>query len=270
MKLFTTIFALVCAVVCFAADVKFDAEAYKAFKTATERSNYLKSCTVFDKEYAGFQNSRAAMLANVYFREKDAPFTFDEYVAKIKEAASPSYEANESTKYAYINIVSMMKGYNIDTMIKYIEANLTDSNLKRAYSIVGARYMNNRFGLAKNIDKAIEYYKKAEEFGLGGLFNCYYQKRDKENAWKTGVVYLLDDYRTPAQALKTVKDMFNRKPANIKNEDIVNFIKELADKYPTPGSNFDDWKGFMGFIGYKYKAITGKDLFNEGSAPAAK
>ena len=67
-----------------------------------------------------------------------------------------------------------------------------------------------------------------------------------------------------------MENWFNRKPSTVKNEDIVNFIKELADKYPTPGSNFDDWKGFMGFIGYKYKAITGKDLFNEGSAPAAK
>ena len=199
MKLFTTIFALVCAVVCFAADVKFDAEAYKAIKTAREKSDYLKSCTVFDKADSSFKNTRAAMLASIYFREKDAPFTFDEYVAKIKENAAPTFEASEGTKYAYVNIVSGVKGYNIDTMIKYVEANFTNDYLKRCYYLIGARYMNNRFGLAKNIDKAIEYYKKAEEFGLGGLFNAYYQKRDKENAWKTGVNYLLDDYRTILQ-----------------------------------------------------------------------
>jgi hypothetical protein len=31
--------------------------------------------------------------------------------------------------------------------------------------------------------------------------------------------------------------------------------------YPIPGSDFNKWKTFMGFVGYKYKALTGKDLF---------
>jgi hypothetical protein len=36
----------------------------------------------------------------------------------------------------------------------------------------------------------------------------------------------------------------------------------IGDKYPTPGTDFETWRGFMGFVGFRYKSITGKDLFN--------
>jgi len=266
MKFFTVIFAFVFATICFAADVKFDLNVYTAKATPKEKSDYLKSCNVFEKSDVRFKLVRGTMLAGEYFREKDVAFTYKEYLDKIKEQA-PEYEETINTKWDYINTYASMKTATIDTIIKFCQDNFTGTDLeKRGYNLIAARYMSNRFGLAKNIDKAIENYKKAEEFGYGGLFNAYYQKRDRENTWKTGVALLTDDYVTPKVAMNTIKNMFNRKPASLKNEDIVAFLKELAEKYPTPGSNFDDWKGFMGFIGYKYKSITGQDLFKNDAA----
>ena len=55
--------------------------------------------------------------------------------------------------------------------------------------------------------------------------------------------------------------MFRYKPQSVTKEQQIELLSKLAQIYPIPGSDFNKWKSFMGFVGYKYKALTGKDLF---------
>ena len=58
-----------------------------------------------------------------------------------------------------------------------------------------------------------------------------------------------------------IQDMFKYRPKSIKKEQQIVFLEQIAQMYPIPGTDFNQWKGFMGFVGFKYKALTGKDLF---------
>lgn len=54
---------------------------------------------------------------------------------------------------------------------------------------------------------------------------------------------------------------FRYKSKNVSKEQQIAFLEQIAQMYPIPGTDFNQWKGFMGFVGFKYKALTGKDLF---------
>jgi hypothetical protein len=59
----------------------------------------------------------------------------------------------------------------------------------------------------------------------------------------------------------TLTKMFRFKPASVTKEQQIEFLSKLAQIYPIPGTDFSTWKPFMGFIGFKYKSLTGKELF---------
>ena len=55
--------------------------------------------------------------------------------------------------------------------------------------------------------------------------------------------------------------MFKYRPNSITKEEQIKFLEQISQRYPIPGTDFNQWKGFMGFVGYKYKVLTGKELF---------
>lgn len=203
---------------------------------------------------------------------KDQAISYDTYKAEVLKLCS-NYKLSAESELAYNYLISCfsMNKFSMEDGIKFGNTNLVGTNYERYfYLLIAQKYIYNICGIPKDYAKAIEWADKAEELGLSVKFEAYYHSRDKKNTWETGVIYLLDDYRTPADAMDKLKKMFNRKPSDLPDQKVVEFLTDLADKYPTPGSNFDEWKGFMGFVGYKYKAITGKDLFKPDTQAATK
>lgn len=274
-KFLVAIFAFACAVSMFGADAKvFDLKEYN--KITKEQGwgatkEYVISCTDFSKTpYFAFQRANWIVSKNL-MEGKDQAISFDTYKAEVLKLCS-NYKPSESVlAYTYLYSCFNMKKFSMEDGIKFGNTNLVGTEHERKfYLLIAQRYMYNMCGIPKDYAKAIEWADKAEELGLPVKFDAYYSSRDKKNTWETGVIYLLDDYRSPEDAMDKLKKMFNRKPSDLPDQKVVEFLTDLADKYPTPGSNFDEWKGFMGFIGYKYKAITGKDLFNADTQAATK
>lgn len=274
-KFLVAIFAFACAVSMFGADAKvFDLKEYN--KIAKEQGweavrKYTMSCTDFSKA-PNFAFTRAGWIVfENLMKGKDQAISFDTYKTEVLKLCSNYKPSEGQLAYSYLNSCFSMKKFSMEDGIKFGNTNIVGTDHERYfYLLIAQKYMYNICGIPKDYAKAIEWADKAEELGLSAKFNAYYQSRDKKNTWETGVIYLLDDYRTPADAMDILKKMFNRKPSDLPDQKVVEFLTDLADKYPTPGSNFDEWKGFMGFVGYKYKAITGKDLFKSDTQAATK
>lgn len=274
-KFLVAIFAFACAVSMFGADAKvFDLNEYnkinkeQGWEAAT---GYTISCTDFSKapKFAFFRATR--IVYGNLMKGKDQAISFDTYKAEVLKLCS-NYKLSEGElAYNYLSNCFSMNKFSMEDGIKFGNTNLVGTDYERYfYLMIAQKYIYNICGIPKDYAKAIEWADKAEELGLSVKFDAYYSSRDKKNTWETGVIYLLDDYRTPEDAMDKLKKMFNRKPSDLPDQKVVEFLTDLADKYPTPGSNFDEWKGFMGFIGYKYKAITGKDLFESDTQAATK
>ncbi len=274
-KFLVAIFAFACAVSMFGADAKvFDLNEYN--KIVKEQGwgaarEYVISCTDFSKT-PHFALQRADWIVSKNLMEgKDQAISFDTYKAEVLKLCSNYKQSESALAYRYLNSCFSMNKFSMEDGIKFGNTNLVGTaHEKQFYLLIAQKYIYNTCGIPKDYAKAIEWADKAEEMGLPVKFNAYYSSRDKKNTWETGVIYLLDDYRTPVDAMDKLKKMFNRKPSDLPDQKVVEFLTDLADKYPTPGSNFDEWKGFMGFVGYKYKAITGKDLFNADTQAATK
>ena len=114
------------------------------------------------------------------------------------------------------------------------------------------------------IDDAV---KLTEKIGCGGhtFYLCNLLKNTKRynQMWNIGKKTLLCDggFNSPKHCNSLVTQMFRYKPASITKEEQIEFLSKLAQMYPIPGTDFNQWKAFMGFVGYKYKALTGKELF---------
>ena len=107
----------------------------------------------------------------------------------------------------------------------------------------------------KQVNKYLLIYHK---------FLSYYFLGDKANTWKYGKKLFEDFYVANANAATEIlTKMFNRRPIDLKDNQVAQFLKYIADKYPTPGSDFETWRSFMGFVGFRYKSATGKDLFTK-------
>lgn len=57
-----------------------------------------------------------------------------------------------------------------------------------------------------------------------------------------------------------VIDMFRYCSKIITKEEQIKFLQDFVNIYPIPGTDFNKWKNVMGFVGFKYKALTGKNL----------
>ena len=113
-------------------------------------------------------------------------------------------------------------------------------------------------------DKMLQFSNKLENRLVANVYSYYITySTNKEKIWQYGKKALLTDggYENVNNATKIINKMFRYRPKTITKQQQIAFLDQLAQTYPIPGTDFNKWKGFMGFVGYKYKALTGKDLF---------
>lgn len=158
---------------------------------------------------------------------------------------------------AYINIIRGLKAY--DLCVEAIPA--MNAAQKNSMAILVA----NNFLSKGKYDEAIKYasmINPVNPSSTNTLQRAYGAKGDVENAFKAGEKLFLETYVTsPAVAMRVMTSMMNRVPASYDDAKLADLLAKIGKKYPAPGADFEAWKGFMGFVGYRYKALTGKDLF---------
>lgn len=117
----------------------------------------------------------------------------------------------------------------------------------------------------RNYDEAIKYGNMVNPLGVWTakqLQRAYASKGQTDKAFEVGVRLFLETYVTsPREAMDIMTNMMNRVPDSYDDAKLAELLAKIGKKYPAPGADFEAWKSFMGFIGYRYKALTGKDLF---------
>ena len=144
-----------------------------------------------------------------------------------------------------------------EQVIPYVNQ-YTDSEKNLMLSILCCAYIEQ-----KQFDKAFELIKQGVN---SNAFVAFAKKSDvkyKSGLWIAGKNILLANggLQNPKQANEIIVALFRYKTADITKEQQIEFLSELAEMYPIPGTDFNQWKPFMGFVGYKYKSLTGKQLF---------
>lgn len=113
-------------------------------------------------------------------------------------------------------------------------------------------------------DKMLQFSNKLENKLVASVYNHYIRRsKNKVKIWQYGKKVLLIDggCENYSAATDTINKMFRYKPSNITKEEQIEFLSKLSQIYPIPGTDFNKWKNFMGFVGFKYKQLTGKELF---------
>lgn len=163
-----------------------------------------------------------------------------------------------------------------DTRNHYILVYTNDYNYSREQAEIGdgkditevnwACYSLCKWSLERrNYDEAIKYGNMVNPLSVWvarNLQRAYESKGQTDKAFEVGVRLFLETYITSAKdAMDIMTNMMNRVPDSYDDAKLAELLAKIGKKYPAPGANFEAWKGFMGFIGYRYKALTGKDLF---------
>ena len=88
-------------------------------------------------------------------------------------------------------------------------------------------------------------------------------KKDYSAQWQLSKKVLLKTggFEEIKTAQRILTQMFKYRPRTITKEEQVEFLEQIAQIYPIPGTDFNQWKNFMGFLGFKYKQLTKKQLF---------
>ena len=164
-------------------------------------------------------------------------------------------------------------GYHVSGVRYYLQANVKNFTKQQAF---------NKLDQFKNIaptEKSLNYEKAQVLASMGfadealrmsddprikyAIYAHYRSANNKEMMWKYGTCALLTDggYTSSIAANQILTRIFRYKPASVTKEQQIELLSKLAQMYPIPGTDFNQWKGFMGFVGFKYKALTGKELF---------
>ena len=199
-------------------------------------------------------------------------FAEDFSMAKYKEILKTN--SSELSKYCYEASVSKEShaghaGFAFSYYLKNINKQPTKQQIiefVKKYNLK-ERYQNVALGVcfarAKMIDLAIEHYlKDPDNISISTNIVVHATKRELYGVAQK-MLFVEGGLNHPKLATELIEKAFRYKPATITKEQQIKFIEKLAQIYPIPGTDFSQWKGFMGFIGYKYKALTGKDLFPE-------
>ena len=160
-------------------------------------------------------------------------------------------EYNKSNKKDYLTIDE------INAIAKKFEGKIDNNSFQMA--------LGNSLAINGYTDQAIKINEKINSTTMNSLiFNRYIYNKNKQKVWQFGKKIIICDgegFYNSKEATNILTKMFRYKPVNISKEQQIEFLSKLAQIYPIPGSDFNKWKSFMGFVGYKYKALTGKDLF---------
>ena len=202
--------------------------------------------------------------------------------AKMKQLIKKNYM--DSIKYAYESQVSDDTGWtHIENAMAYFTNCIKKSDAtvqqidqqiakfigkcnKRVIDRTKIKYYA-WCGHEKEAANILKNYKTEYNYVSDYYFYRYVNardvKHDKNLTWQYGKQLLLMDggFNNPVSANHAINRMFRYKPESVTKEQQIEFLSKLAQIYPIPGTDFNQWKPFMGFVGYKYKALTGKDLF---------
>lgn len=260
MKSIFAILAMMVGIACYAEVFSYAkaTELYQTYKTTKKAADkaawekyYLE--TEFNKEASDAENS-AKLVKVIVYKYKGA-FTKDAvYAAMDKEYKL----TNEAARFsAYINIVKALNAY--DLLIEEIPA-MNESQRNLFAGIIAHHFL-----FKGKYDEAIKYanmINPINNVSVSTLQRAYGAKGDVEKAFKAGERLFLETYITnPTVAMKVMTSMMNQVPASYDDAKLADLLAKIGKKYPAPGADFEAWKGFMGFVGYRYKALTGKDLF---------
>lgn len=247
-------FALVCLfaglTVCAA---QFDYKTYQ--KTDfNKRGDYLRSCDVIKDRSVMAEMQLEAMLQPLF--KAGQKVTAQDIIKKACEL-NPNYTAQSDVVLA-ATIKTMS---NVCTLGQTKAFYQTLKNNKQL-SMVGQKYMYHLYRHKKYTQ--VLQLQVQEDFTRTNIkYNAASRLKNRQKVWECGVK-LFDQYYVPnaTVAMNIIKRMFELRPKTVTNEQVAQFLKMIGDKYPTPGTDFETWRGFMGFVGFRYKSITGKDLFN--------
>lgn len=260
MKSIFAILAMMIGIACYAevfTAEKAD-ELYKTWMTnkkAADKAAWEKYVLESEFNKEATDNVNAKKLIRVVVSKYRGAVTKDAiYAAMDKE-----YKLTDETArfHAYVHIIRHLKAHDLA-----IEAFPAMSEGQRKLM---ATPIANNFLSKRKYDEAIKYASVVNPINVRAasiLQRAYGAKGDVENAFKVGERLFLETYVTnPAVAMRTMTSMMNRVPASYDDAKLADLLAKIGKKYPAPGADFEAWKGFMGFVGYRYKAITGKDLF---------
>lgn len=264
MKSIFAILAMVVGVSCFAEVFNADKarelySAYQKDKTAANKAAWDKYYleTEFNKDYPDAQNKTKVqkMVSATYKGEMTK--------AGIMAAADKFYKLTdeESRAYVLINVAREKKAYDV------IKAEIDGGTINANEALFNSACINvsNNFLSKRDYDNAIKYAEKVNPINASAvstLQRAYGAKGMKDKAFEVGARLFLETYvTTPATAMRVITNMMNQVPDNYDDAKLAELLAKIGKKYPAPGADFEAWKGFMGFIGYRYKALTGKDLF---------
>ena len=201
------------------------------------------------------------------------------FAEPYSKAKSLQLKGVQLLKYSYEAQVSKETDYRQPLRaMKYVKEELKQTMNAQQVQQFMAKYKNSfttkdfevitaqvaaEFG---NYDFAIEFFKKhPDRYILERLSNNGYKKEIIKNNyyWKLANVVLLQDggCANVLQANTILTEAFRFKSSTVTKEQQIEFLSKLAQIYPVPGTDFNQWKGFMGFVGFKYKQLTGKELF---------
>lgn len=266
MKSIFAILAMFIGLACFAEvfePVKYN-ELMKTYNASKKREDlnaakkYLRE-TEFNKEIPdGLQiNKLAAMVSDVFKQTKTTPNRAG-ILAQMDKLYK--FEDEKAREQCLCRVMLGLKMY------KEVEAELP--KIKEICDIGLLSWMTssvaNNYLSKQNYDKAIELAKsvKLNSGTANTLQNAYIAKGMYNESFEVGKNLFLDTYITsPNTAMTVITRMMNRVPDNYDDAKLADLLAKIGKKYPAPGADFEAWKGFMGFIGYRYKALTGKDLF---------
>ena len=187
--------------------------------------------------------------------------------------------SQERNKYAFEAQVSSesTQGIHAQAAFGYIVANkknLTVSEInqlmKKFDSINDIAFVYGRLFASYGHEKYAYEYANRYNDGSYRQRTIYFDLlnfakfNNREKVWEYGTKILdangigcVDD----VMANTVISTMFRYKTKNITKEQQIEFLSKLAQIYPIPGTDFNKWKSVMGFVGFKYKQLTGKELF---------
>ena len=219
-----------------------------------------------------------SVMAQPFVKSK-APKTSKEYKAYVK-ITEPSQQINYN--YMITKSTFALKGFNdskekIEELFKTFEIAKDKNAIKRAKACVLAKHgfekealqlqdsISTRNWLAyhymktKKYDDVIRIAPKSNT-----AMSIYKKNKDFVTYWnisKQQLTTIGDKEIKAKDATKIIQNMFKYRPKTVTKQQQIAFLEQIAQMYPIPGTDFSQWKGFMGFVGFKYKALTGKDLF---------
>lgn len=187
----------------------------------------------------------------------------DEALQKYCFQANVSNESNYNHMYQYIKYVSNGKKLTLDEInnnaSKFNKINKRDYNL--ALVVLYSRNGFDKQALAlvgNNNELKMAYCSNYLIFLLSQ------PQKDCNKIWSVSSQLLINNNigdNNYKRATKALNNMFRYKPSNITKEEQIKFLTKISEIYPIPGTDFNQWKSFMGFVGFKYKQLTGKDLY---------